>query len=131
MINLGKYAEDKQFRKVQQEDVKHIFKVDVNLYNKRHSEWYSIKSSDVKIARNMGLLNKNKNGYIQYLDWKPLGGATNIDGGIKKVNNYSRDEFYVYAHTDEKIYSLPIYLEKKMVRKDFILFGKREDKGKA
>ena len=78
MINLGKYAEDKQFRKVQQEDAKHIFKVDVNLYNKRHSEWYSIKSSDVKIARNMGLLNKNENGYIQYLDWKPLGGATNI-----------------------------------------------------
>lgn len=124
---MGKYIEKGGLDRMDFSDsFKHIFDVKMRFMNRVHTEKFSIVSSELSSAKDLGLFQKNKSGYVQYLDWKPLGGATNLDGGVKVVEYWSKDDSYVYAHTPGKTYSLPIYLEDKIPRKDVILFGRRE-----
>lgn len=109
---------------------KHVFKVSVNIYGKRHTEEYSIPGSHIGIAKDLGLF-ESDNDFVTYFDWKPLGGMKDIYGneistGVKSVKEFRRDDKYLYAITDDKTFSLPKYMEKDLKRKDFILFGKRE-----
>ena len=103
---------------------KYIFKVNVNIHGSRHSEFYSINIKELSMAINYGFF-REENGYIKYLDWKPIAGSI-PEGGVKDVIKYDRDDKYLYAITKDNIFSLPKYLEKDMIRKDKILFGKRE-----
>ena len=123
---MGKYMDKKQVIKKAHSEPKHIFEVKMRFKGKTHTEKFSIQSGELSYATSLGLF-KEKNGYIQYLDWKPLGGARNIDGGVKAVKEWQSDDKYIYAVTENKVYSLPKYLERNLTRKDFILFGKREE----
>lgn len=122
---MGKYINSRDYKKTKIKDDKFVFKVNVNIHGRRHTEFYSMSGHDKGIAESLGLFNMSDN-FVDYLDWKPIGGASSIEGGVKKVDSYTSDDKYIYAHTQEKSYSLPKYLEKSLVRKDYILFGKRE-----
>ena len=102
------------------------FKVKFGYYGKFHTEIFEAFTRDIEFAIEKGYLKFNENGNATYLDWKPLGGANNIDGGIKRVEKYSSDEKYIYAITQDKVYSLPKYLESHLNKEDlYIFFGKR------
>lgn len=122
---MGKYMTNKGITKVEGNG-KHIFKVNVNIHGNRHTEKYSIDSMDLHLAQTLNLLQEDSNGYIKYLDWKPIAGDKKVSGGVKQVLSIERDKKYIYVVTEEAVFSLPKYLEKEMVRKDVILFGKRE-----
>lgn len=101
------------------------FKVYFGFKGKYHTEIFESYSNDIKLAEEKGLIHF-KNDYANYLDWKPIGGASNIEGGLKKINSYKTDDKYIYALTHEKTYSLPIYLKDKVdFNNKYILFGKR------
>jgi hypothetical protein len=122
---MGKFTTEKKLN-TNMEKVPFEFDVIFRKGNKVHTETFRLASyNDARVAINEGILTKNENGYYQYLDWKPLNGGANIDGGLKNVIKFTRDEKYIYAHTQEKIFSLPRYLESKIKNYNVILFGNR------
>jgi len=124
---MGKYLIISDFQKELGKSNKLIFRVRFLAKDgKRHLEYFSMKKSDYGLAKKLGLINFNKKGYGRYYDWKPIGGAKGIKGGVKKVDKITYNSKYMYAHSDGKIYSLPRYMEKYLPRKDYILFGYRE-----
>ena len=126
-VKMGKYMQREEFEKLSIVGDKYIFKVRVNIHGKRHTEYYSIKKSELKKVKRLKLMSFDKK-YKEYFDWKPLGGAKGMNGGVFKVDKYTFDKKYVYAHTKEKIFSLPKYLFDRIENKEYILFGVRENK---
>lgn len=109
------------------EDEKHIFKVKVKIHGKNmHTEYYSIKSEHLELAKDMDLFIENDSGYVKYFDWKPIITKDNLEGGIKIVEDKFEDHKYFYVVTEDNIYSLPKYLRKDLPAENLILFGKRE-----
>ena len=123
---MGKFIIQSEFDKEVERSGKFIFKVRYRKGKEYHTEKFSIGRGQYLKAKEMGILKFNNKGYATYLDWKPIGGAKGITGGIKKVEFFKRDDKYLYAVTKNKTYSLPLYLEKHVNRYDYILFGKRE-----
>jgi hypothetical protein len=124
---MGKYVQKEEFKKLSMVGNKYIFKVRVNIHGRRHTEYYSIKKDELQKVKELNLMEFDKE-YKDYLDWKPLDGGKGLHGGIFKVNRYTFDEKYVYAHTRKKTFSLPKYLFDRLENKEYILFGLRENK---
>lgn len=124
---MGKYIESKRLTNKITSDGLYRFKVIVSVHGKNtHSETYSIDARDLPFARKLGYLSGNKE-YEEYLDWKPLNNlGDSLQGGIKQVQEYTYDDKYVYAHTKDRVYSLPKYLFKNNKDVKYILFGRRE-----
>lgn len=98
----------------------------------KHTETFEIAGKDVKKAQEIGYLktsgktDKNDlNIYETYYDWKPLESRGKFEGGLKKVEKYTFDKEYAYAHTNEEVFSLKKYLFEKLPNKEYILVGKR------
>jgi hypothetical protein len=122
---MGKYIHKKRSKKFY-EDNMYKFEVIMKVHGKKpHVELYSINKDDLILAERLGYLTGNEE-YENYFDWKPVTNIKNLEGGVKKVNQFTFDDKYVYAHTEERIYSLPKYLYKKLPNKEYILFARRE-----
>lgn len=103
----------------------HMFRVKVNIHGRRHTEYFSIKSDQLSVAKSLNMFHADDKGYIKYFDWKPVK-TKDLTGGIKKVDKSWQDDKYFYVIADNNMYSLPKYLRKDLPREDYILFGKRE-----
>lgn len=124
---MGKYIDKSGLKVPRNRDGKFRFKAKVAVHGKNiHTEQYSISGDQLQKARDLGYLNTGEGETVTYHDWKPIGGARDIEGGIREVKSYTFDDRYVYAHTEGKTFSLPKYLYPTLPRKDYILFGKRE-----
>ncbi len=119
---MGKYHKGER----KSEDTKkYYFDVTVAVHGKNpHTETYSMFASHVEDAKGLGYLGKG----TTYLDWKPLNGNKDFEGGLFYVYKYTSDDKYVYAYTDKSnkpTFSLPKYLAKRL-DPGLILVGKRE-----
>ena len=124
---MGKYiVKSKLIKEIQKKKRKSTFEVKFRFGGNVHTERFEAFTSDIKAAVDAGFIRFNENGYADYLDWKPLGGAKNIEGGIYPVLDWKKDKKYLYAISLEKTFSLPLYLEHKVNKEDLhIFFGKR------
>ena len=122
---MGKYIYKKR-SKMFYEDNMYKFEVMMRVHGKNpHIEIYSIHKDDLSLAKRLGYLTGDIE-YEKYFDWKPITNINNLEGGVKRVNEFTFDDKYCYAHTDERIYSLPKYLYEKLPCKEYILFSRRE-----
>jgi hypothetical protein len=128
---MGKYMSPKELIKRDDEDL-HTFRVKINIHGRRHTEYYTISHEELDLAKDLGLFFE-KNGYVDYFDWKPIADIEqeNLHGGVKKVlNKFETDKHFVVVTDDDNIYTIPKYLRSKLPSEDFILFGKRKNKRK-
>jgi len=96
-----------------------------------HSETYSMWAGHSNSAYFHGLLEYDDDGIMQpkkFYDWKPIAGpkTKELVGGVQKVERYTFDDKYCYAHTLVGVYALPKYLYAGMESKEYILVCKRE-----
>lgn len=128
---MGKYMSNKELSRKSEEPL-HTFRVKVNIHGRRHTEYYTISKDELQLAKDFGLFIE-KNGFVDYFDWKPVADIEqdHLHGGVKKVlKKFETDKYFVVMTDDDNIYSLPKYLRKKLPSEDYILFGKRINKKK-
>ena len=123
---MGKYMSVNELVRKNNKSL-HTFKVKVNIHGHRHTEYYTISSEHLQLSKDLDLFHE-KNGFVDYFDWKPIADIEqdNLHGGVKIVlDKFETDKYFVVV-TNDNIYSIPKYLRSKLPSEDFILFGKRK-----